>query len=55
MSNNSIKIDVIVVTYNRLSKLKKALNSYDDQSDGIRKISVQIINGTNNERISWIE
>lgn len=40
MSNNSIKIDVIVVTYNRLSKLKKALNSYDDQSDGIRNIIV---------------
>ena len=46
MKNNNIKIDVVVVTYNRLEKLKHALSCYEIQADKLQSIIVVNNNST---------
>lgn len=50
---NDIKVTVVVVTYNRLDKLKKSLSSYDNQ---VRKPYYMIIvdNASTDGTAEWL-
>ena len=49
-----IKIAAVVVTYNRLEKLKKALNSYDEQKHNVDYMII-VDNASTDATADWLD